>query len=464
MRFLIKSTLVALVATLVLYGLLRAVIPTDAWLHAFLFDRSPVQWLSILMACFGLHVLSEKTRSLAKQQRHLRSAEWKSYATGDSGAARALGYVRHRISTIFTISATHSPSFSKDAAKDLADEDNQVLNESYMLPGEVVQILPLVGFFGTVWGLSKGLYNNFVLQGEDSTNSFANAIGTAFDTTLLALFLTIALSIAQSILRRSEQGMLEKLDRFIESNLLKIDATGSSPLPTSNDPRVWLDEFGIDPSELIGFLRKKLSVMAENLHGLTTTNATLLASLQELTEATRANAPQPSPDPTPQLEELAALLTRLNSAQADAGGKQQEAAQAISQLESVVKAGQATAEQNATQQVSALNNLSSQHQASATAAAEQAARRLETLNQIVSQLQAAQTQAESAHSELRQTLQDGSEALSAEVLNAARQSAEGLTDLKQLTSAQHKQTQELLKRPKSFTVTEAPSAGDAQKA
>ncbi|MCC5023939.1 MAG: MotA/TolQ/ExbB proton channel family protein [Candidatus Synoicihabitans palmerolidicus] len=161
MRNLLKSALVALVATVLLWLLLRFSVSTDAWFHAFLFERSPVQWLSIAMFIFGADILVAKARRLAAEQRFLVGAQWQTYPDTPTNV------VHRRISTISEMAQHHSPSFTQDAAKDLAAEDNQAVNESFVLPADVIGILPLVGFFGTVWGLSQGLYNNFVLQGED---------------------------------------------------------------------------------------------------------------------------------------------------------------------------------------------------------------------------------------------------------------------------------------------------------
>ncbi|WP_221029440.1 MotA/TolQ/ExbB proton channel family protein [Actomonas aquatica] len=442
MRSLLSSGLVAVVTTAVLLLILHFTLPAEAWFRAFLFERSPVQWLSIAMFVFGADILVRKARRLSREQADLSAAAWQDYpeTTGS--------WVRRRIAALFKLSAQHSPSFCREAARDLSDEDTQALNDSYTLPADVIGLLPLVGFFGTVWGLSAGLYNNFVLQGEDSTDSFANAIGTAFDTTLLALFLTITLSIAQSLLRRAEQTLLGKLDRHVESALLKVDATGSSPVPASNDPRVWLDELGIDPAELISYFRQKLGTMATDLAALSTTNEKLTAAIAELNTTTAsaaaATADRPAPpDPTPQ---LTALVTATEAA----------TAAARAQLD----------------RLSALQASFDQTQAADATAREQ---HLAALTDIAAKLEAAREQATSAQADLRAALEQGhgqlsqtvtaaSEDITAQLKLAAQDQAAALAALQEATHAADQRTHDLLTRPKSFTITEGPARDHDAKA
>ena len=415
MRSLLSSAVVALVLTIALLLILHVTLPDAAWFRAFLFERSAVQWLALAMFFFGADVFVRKARRIAREQTDLAAAEWRIYP--DDSAS----IVHRRISAMAKMAAHHSPSFCRDAARELADEDTQALNESYVLPADVIGLLPLVGFFGTVWGLSKGLYNNFVLQGEDSTDSFANAIGTAFDTTLLALFLTITLSIAQSLLRRSEQSLLERLDRFIEDQLLAIDATGTSPIPASNNPRVWLDEIGIDPAELIGYLRSKIGSMATDLGALSTTNQKLTAAVTELNATTAATAAVDRslpPDPIPSLEALAAA-------------------------------------------VSAASEQARSHENSRSKDTE---KQLAALTAIAAQIEAAQAKVAAANHELRSTLTATGAAITSELKSAAKDQQAALVALQKQSAESHQRTQDLVNRPKSFTVTEGPGRGHDSKA
>ncbi len=453
MRSLLSSGLVALGVTTALLIILKLAIPADAWFHAFLFERSPVQWVSVAMFFFGADVFIRKARRLNREQADLGAAQWQDYP--DSTGT----WVRRRISAVSKMAASHSPSFCRDAARDLSDEDTQAMNESYVLPADVIGLLPLVGFFGTVWGLSIGLYNNFVLQGEDSTNSFANAIGTAFDTTLLALALTILLSIAQSLLRRSEQSLLVKLDRYIEDQLLGLDATGTSPVPASNDPRVWLDEIGIDPAELIGYFRAKLGGMAGDLTALSATNEKLTVAIAELNAAAaqQAEPAAPPPDPTPQ---LAALVAASEAATATA----REQLAKLSALQTAIDQASAADSTSRDKQLAALGDIA----AKLDTAREQATAAQTELRAALDQGATAQSDLRAAleqgHGELGKTVSAAADDLGAQLKLAAQAQQTALSALAEQATAAHQRTHDLLNRPKSFTVTESPATGHDAKA
>ncbi len=477
MRSLLSSALVAVGATLALFLVLTFTLPDNAWFRAFLFERSFVQWLSIAMFIFGADILIRKTRRLSREQADLSGAQWQDYPDA------AGTWVRRRIAAVAKMAASHSPSFCRDAARDLSDEDNQALNESYVLPSDVIGLLPLAGFFGTVLGLSGGLYNNFVLQGEDSTDSFANAIGTAFDTTLLALALTIALSIAQSLLRRSEQSLLVKLDRFVEDQLLGLDATGTSPVPASNDPRVWLDELGIDPAELIGYFRAKLGGIAADLSALGATNEKLTAAIAGL-DATTAKLAAQSAEPPPAPPDLSPQLAALVAAseQAATAAREQLVKLAALEAQATTLAAQSEAAQTADaaareKQLAALAEIA----AGLESARQQAATAQTSLRETITTGQTGLRDAittthgdlrdallaatrdlrdttESGHDELGKIVATAAEDVAAQLKLAATAQQDALAALQEQADAAHRHTHDLLNRPKSFTVTERPAA------
>ncbi|GEM_PF-1615041 len=444
MRFLLKSTGIALGLTVILYALLRVVLPVDAWFYTFLFERSLVQWMSIAVFCFGLHLLFLKSRALPTEQRALAQANWDALVAQPAVAPPSAGMVRRRLTTIAALAAHHSPRFAENTAKEMAAEDAAELNESYALPGEVVQILPLIGFYGTVWGLSKGLYYNFVVQGQDSTNAFASAIGTAFDTTLLALALTIAMSLLQSVVRRTEESLLENLNRYVEDRLHKLDNAVASAVPASNDPKVWLEEFGINPAELIEFLRGRLSTMSDDLGKIAGGQTALTTSQAEVAAAIKGSQ-----------EDLAAqteLLRQLQSNDTTEAHTRQLAL--LTSLEALAKTRASDADSQAKTQAEALAALLAQLKADQAAQAGA----LTHLTEGVGRVESAVGQSSAQLAE--KIAAAGTTAASALSDHAAKQTA-AVAGLGEQIASGHKSLRDLINRPKSFTVTEKSSADDA---
>lgn len=433
MRSLSQSALVAFALTAILFVALKLLLPSDAWFTVFLFERSPTQWLAIAMFVFGLDQVLARLRVARREAGKLAQVRWPDLTETDAPASAptpTTGWVDPRLAQLSEVARHHSAAFTSNAAKELAEEDQRKFGESYVLTTDVVQLLPLVGFFGTVWGLSQGLYNNFVLQGEDSTSSFANAIGTAFDTTLLALFLTIVLSILQSVIRRSEQAVLERLDGVVASGLGQLELSGGKVIPRSDDPRIWWHELGLDPAELIGFFRDKLGTMAGQLQGLAATNEKVLTTLQQLddTLAATREAARPAPDPTPQLTATVEALAALRATQQETLAAQQR----LVELQQESHAGRTRSEQLQQDLATVLTRVDE-------LLAEQMPVAVTALNR----------------------LDEGVRDQASDAAAQARQLLEQLAELREQLATHRADTRELLTRPKSFTVTETPPADDA---
>lgn len=99
---------------------------------------------------------------------------------------------------------------------------------SYAFPRILVWAIPLLGFIGTVVGISRAVsgFSGFLEQSGD-VEQIKEGIGTvtgglavAFDTTLLALFLSVVVMIPLVLVERYESRLLLAIDVFISDKLL----------------------------------------------------------------------------------------------------------------------------------------------------------------------------------------------------------------------------------------------------
>ena len=103
-------------------------------------------------------------------------------------------------------------------------------------------IWPVIGFIGTVEGISKALMNiSRVLPMVKDLDGFMNnltgvtsALQIAFDSTLLALFLSAALMLVLTLVFRRSEDLLARVDRFVVEHVLPRFGTGSSPTLCGN--------------------------------------------------------------------------------------------------------------------------------------------------------------------------------------------------------------------------------------
>ena len=105
-----------------------------------------------------------------------------------------------------------------------AIKEREYMKGSFSLSHFMVWAIPIMGFIGTVWGISNGI--SHFSDAMTSTNSVTDvsamlkenlpmvtsSLATAFDTTLLALLLSIPLMMLMLTLEKSEEAYLIDLD------------------------------------------------------------------------------------------------------------------------------------------------------------------------------------------------------------------------------------------------------------
>lgn len=93
----------------------------------------------------------------------------------------------------------------------------------FALTRYILYLLPVIGFIGTVEGISKALANiSIVLPMVKDLDGFMNnltsvtsALQIAFDSTLLALFLSATLMFVQTMMLRRAEDLLSRIDRWV---------------------------------------------------------------------------------------------------------------------------------------------------------------------------------------------------------------------------------------------------------
>ncbi len=136
--------------------------------------------------------------------------------------------------------AGHAEGASAAALMELNREasglDQEHTAGRFTLTRYILYLLPVIGFIGTVEGISKALMNiSKVLPMVKDLDGFMNnltgvtsALQIAFDSTLLALFLSAALMLAQTLVHRRAEDLLARLDRWVVDHLLPKGGAAAS--------------------------------------------------------------------------------------------------------------------------------------------------------------------------------------------------------------------------------------------
>jgi len=102
----------------------------------------------------------------------------------------------------------------------LAEGDAERAHASYGLLRLIIWAIPILGFLGTVIGITMAIASLKVNALEESMIDVTAGLGVAFDTTALALALSILLMFAQHYVDRAERGLLAEVDRRAEAELV----------------------------------------------------------------------------------------------------------------------------------------------------------------------------------------------------------------------------------------------------
>jgi len=107
--------------------------------------------------------------------------------------------------------------------------DANAVESSYTLLNVFIWAIPILGFVGTVIGISAavGSFSGSLEAAQDisvlktSLNNVTGGLATAFDTTLIALVMSMLVMFPSSSMQKSEEDLLNWVDEYCNENLLK---------------------------------------------------------------------------------------------------------------------------------------------------------------------------------------------------------------------------------------------------
>jgi len=184
-----------------------------------------------------------------------------------------------------------------------SDIDSIRVAGSYSLIKVFIWAIPILGFVGTVLGLSAAIGNFSGVMGGakdidalmGSLGGVTSGLGTSFDTTLLGLLYSILLSFPMSALQKGEDDSLNQIDAYCNDTLLPRLNDGGAPRgeggSVAGELRQIVDmivaaqkQFVADLRESSGFVREQVQALearaARQSEELTKTVAQTLAGLE----------------------------------------------------------------------------------------------------------------------------------------------------------------------------------------
>jgi biopolymer transport protein ExbB/TolQ len=181
-----------------------------------------VEYVEVALFCVGLAALAMKTREMLAQQGQpnedfLGPIPEDGQPPEEAAALaatlpKASGYLPRRLGEALDyVRRTGTANELDDHLKYLSDLDTTRAQQSYGLVRFIVWAIPIMGFLGTVIGITVAIANLSPTEMEN-IGSVVAGLGTAFDTTATALTLAMVLMFLQFTVDRAEQRLLARVD------------------------------------------------------------------------------------------------------------------------------------------------------------------------------------------------------------------------------------------------------------
>jgi biopolymer transport protein ExbB/TolQ len=130
------------------------------------------------------------------------------------------GYLPCRLrKALESIRRKESADFLDDELKYLAEADAGRSHASYALVRIIIWAIPILGFLGTVIGITMAIARLSPQALENSLSEVTSGLGVAFDTTALALALSMALMFIHFFVDQVESRLLAEVDACVATEL-----------------------------------------------------------------------------------------------------------------------------------------------------------------------------------------------------------------------------------------------------
>ena len=241
---LITSGLAGVVLTAAFYIIL--VLPLHTTYLGILFaHRGFVPYVIMVLSFWSLAMLLMKYRKISRQRRSLSVDVLPLDLDEEIMPDNVVLFRRH----IRGIRQRHSSSFlfnriqralalfaSRGSVQEVAsyltaqaEIDATAVQTSYKMVKVFIWAIPILGFIGTVLGIGQavGGFSGTINSAQDldliktSLGQVTTGLAVAFDTTLVALVMSIIIMLPASSLQKSEEELLNTIDEFCNENLLR---------------------------------------------------------------------------------------------------------------------------------------------------------------------------------------------------------------------------------------------------
>ena len=211
---------------------------------AFRYVEHPVENVEVVLFCCALGTLAAKLFINVTERRALAAdvlPKWDGKPVPPAEAAKLLAhagrlprrlqntYIARRVTAVLDfLCQRRTAADLDDQLRALTDNDSIALENSYALTRFITWAIPILGFLGTVLGITGAISG--VKSDDLELGSVTGGLAYAFDATALALAITMITMFCSFLTEKAEGGVLEEVDRLVDRELAHRFQRGDADL------------------------------------------------------------------------------------------------------------------------------------------------------------------------------------------------------------------------------------------
>lgn len=269
-------------AVVVLYFVLKVSLPKDSFVYSLLFRAWQLQFLNSWLFLIGVVYWIQRYSFFRREEEAFEGIKLPSEALiSRERAAELIEAMPDEQKQTLTLrrfrEVLQAFLYGEDLIRlneELSRRDIAEVDRGHLILNSLRNIIPIIGFLGTVIGLSLGMLKFPPVTDPATLKSalegFAASLSVAFNTTLLALGYTIVIVLLTSFLRQREEALVSKVDEGarILVGKIKIEVVSQAAGPQKGIEHLAQILTGIERTIREGgkILSQRFEEMKEEIH------------------------------------------------------------------------------------------------------------------------------------------------------------------------------------------------------
>jgi biopolymer transport protein ExbB/TolQ len=225
------------------YGMLLLV--PDSYISAVFTERGVFQYITVFIACWAIWNVLIKWTKIRVQNKALSFKDIVPAEADFVLSPATVGHVLNRLRqdcddpsrfilfrrielALANLKNIGQVADMDNVLESLAGNDEDVMESSYTLLKGLIWAIPVLGFIGTVQGLSAaiGKFGGVLGDAKDMSKlipvlqGVTSGLSTAFDTTFVALLAALSIHLLLVIVRKSEEEMMNEARTYCQQHLV----------------------------------------------------------------------------------------------------------------------------------------------------------------------------------------------------------------------------------------------------